>query len=181
MLNRKRAVAMDTGLGRPITTPGPVNEMASDMPAESPGQAYRWWTALPTALLYRVRENQEAAAFLVALLTARLGWPLTPDLITWILLPAFRKARVCSAMDSDVSTAAGCFFLAGALDGLRAMRIALSGGKAAHYTQNCRDLLANFEGGHWGGRCTGPIIGYALVEVDRLDGNRLESIIPFLR
>jgi hypothetical protein len=40
-----------------------------------------------------------------------------------ILLPDFRKSLVCSSMDAEVSTAAGCFFFAAARVGLRAMRI----------------------------------------------------------
>ena len=53
--------------------------------------------------------DQLAAFFLllslICLLAAMLGWPLTPDWITWILLPDSRKSLVCSAMDSEVSTA----------------------------------------------------------------------------
>jgi hypothetical protein len=48
-----------------------------------------------------------------------LGWPLTPLSITWIRLPEARKRRVCSSIDSEVSTAAGCFFFAAAHVGLR--------------------------------------------------------------
>ncbi len=58
---------------------------------------------------------------LICLLTAIEGWPLIPDWMTSILLPDLRNRRVCSSIDCDVSTAAGCFLLAGALVGLRAM------------------------------------------------------------
>jgi hypothetical protein len=41
--------------------------------------------------------------------------------MTSILLPDFKNSRVCSSIDFEVSTAAGCFLLAGALVGLRAI------------------------------------------------------------
>lgn len=52
---------------------------------------------------------------------ATLCWPLMPDLISLILPPDLKKASVCSAIDCDVSDAAGCFFFAGAVLGLAAI------------------------------------------------------------
>jgi hypothetical protein len=54
-------------------------------------------------------------------LTAIVGWPLMPDWMKSILLPDFKNSRVCSSIDCEVSTAAGCFLLAGALVGVRAI------------------------------------------------------------
>ena len=69
-------------------------------------------------------DRYEAAVLLPSLMclfTAMVGWPLIPDWITSILLPEFRNSLVCSSIDLEVSTAAGCFLLAGALMGLRTM------------------------------------------------------------
>lgn len=47
-----------------------------------------------------------------------VGWPLIPDGMDSILLPDAKNILVRSAIDSDVSVAAGCFFFAGARVGL---------------------------------------------------------------
>ncbi len=63
----------------------------------------------------------------MCLLTLMEDSPLIPDLMISIFFPDSRKSRVCSSMDCDVSTAAGCFLLAGSLVGLGAMIVTFSG------------------------------------------------------
>ena len=67
-----------------------------------------------------------------------------PEATTSILLPEFRKAAVCSAIDSEVSTAGGSFFLAAARNG--SLRAAADSLGATHATvdRHLKALEAGF-------------------------------------